>query len=150
MKKEGINLALLGLGTVGYGAYKVIQRQKDEMMQKLNTHLSIRAILVRSIEKHKDRVEDPQVLTTSFEEILEDPEIDIVVELMGGMEPAYTYIRSALEAGKSVVTANKDLIADRGGELLQIAEPCLVLGKSHQMIIPVSRVFFMPGYRSYI
>lgn len=122
MKKEGINLALLGMGTVGTGVYKVMQRQKGEMMQKLNTHLHIRSILVRSIEKHKDKVEDPQILTTSYEEILEDPEIDIVVELMGGMEPAYTYIKSALEAGKSVVTANKDLIADRGGELLQIAE----------------------------
>ena len=62
------------------------------------------------------------MLTTSFDRILEDPKIDIVVELMGGIEPAFTYIRSALEAGKSVVTANKDLIADKGGELLQIAE----------------------------
>ena len=122
MSKEGINVALLGLGTVGSGVYKVTQRQKSEMMQKLNTTLQIRSILVRNIEKHKDEVDDPAILTTSFEDILEDPQIDIVVELMGGMEPAYTYIRSALEAGKSVVTANKDLIADRGGELLQIAE----------------------------
>ena len=122
MSKEGINVALLGLGTVGSGVYKVTQRQKSEMMQKLNTTLQIRSILVRNIEKHKDEVDDPAILTTSFENILEDPQIDIVVELMGGMEPAYTYIRSALEAGKSVVTANKDLIADRGGELLQIAE----------------------------
>lgn len=122
MSKEGINVALLGLGTVGSGVYKVTQRQKSEMMQKLNTTLQIRSILVRNIEKHKDEVDDPAILTTSFEDILEDPQIDIVVELMGGMEPAYAYIRSALEAGKSVVTANKDLIADRGGELLQIAE----------------------------
>ena len=100
MTKEGIHVALLGLGTVGAGVYKVTQRQKGEMMQKLNTTLYI----------------------DSFDQILEDPKIDIVVELMGGIEPAYTYIRSALEAGKSVVTANKDLIADRGGELLQIAE----------------------------
>ena len=122
MSKEGINVALLGLGTVGSGVYKVTQRQKSEMMQKLNTTLQIRSILVRNIEKHKDEVDEPAILTTSFEDILEDPQIDIVVELMGGMEPAYAYIRSALEAGKSVVTANKDLIADRGGELLQIAE----------------------------
>lgn len=122
MSKEGISVALLGLGTVGSGVYKIIQRQKSEMMQKLNTHLDIRSILVRDIEKHKQHVDDPSVLTTSFESILEDPEIRIVIELIGGMEPAYTYIKSALEAGKSVVTANKDLIADRGGELFQVAE----------------------------
>ena len=122
MTKEGIHVALLGLGTVGAGVYKVTQRQKGEMLQKLNTTLYIDSILVRNIDKHKDEVDDPKVLTTSFDQILEDPKIDIVVELMGGIEPAYTYIRSALEAGKSVVTANKDLIADRGGELLQIAE----------------------------
>ena len=122
MAKEGINVALLGLGTVGSGVYKIMQRQKSEMLQKVNTYLNIRSILVRDIEKHRDEVEDPSVLTASFDEILEDPEIRIVIELIGGMEPAYTYIRSALEAGKSVVTANKDLIADRGGELFQIAE----------------------------
>ena len=122
MSKEGINAALLGLGTVGTGVYKIMQRQRPEMMQKLGTYLSIRSILVRDVQKHQNRIDDPKLLTTSFDSILEDPEIDVVIELMGGMEPAYTYIRSALEAGKSVVTANKDLIADRGGELLQIAE----------------------------
>ena len=122
MSKEGINAALLGLGTVGTGVYKIMQRQRPEMMQKLNTYLNIRSILVRDVQKHQNRVDDPGLLTTSFDSILEDPEIDVIIELMGGMEPAYTYIRSALEAGKSVVTANKDLIADRGGELLQIAE----------------------------
>ena len=122
MSQEGINVALLGFGTVGTGVYKISQLQKGEMLQKLNTYLNIRSILVRDVQKHQEKVQDPSILTTSIEGILEDPEIDIVIELMGGMEPAYTYIRSALEAGKSVVTANKDLIADRGGELLQIAE----------------------------
>ena len=122
MSQEGINVALLGFGTVGTGVYKILQLQKGEMLQKLNTYLNIRSILVRDVQKHQEKVQDPSILTTSIEGILEDPGIDIVIELMGGMEPAYTYIRSALEAGKSVVTANKDLIADRGGELLQIAE----------------------------
>ena len=122
MSQEGINVALLGFGTVGTGVYKILKLQKGEMLQKLNTYLNIRSILVRDVQKHQEKVQDPSILTTSIEGILEDPEIDIVIELMGGMEPAYTYIRSALEAGKSVVTANKDLVADRGGELLQIAE----------------------------
>ena len=122
MTQEGIYVALLGFGTVGTGVYKVLQRQRPEMMQKLNTYLNICSILVRDPKKHQGKVEDPSILRTSFEEILEDPKIDIIIELMGGIEPAYTYVRSALEAGKNVVTANKDLIADRGGELLQIAE----------------------------
>ena len=122
MSQEGINAALLGLGTVGTGVYKVMRNQKPEMQQKLNTQLSVRHILVRNVEKHRDKVDDPTVLTTSFDEILEDPQTDIVIELMGGIEPAYTYIRSAIEAGKNVVTANKDLIADHGGELMQLAE----------------------------
>ena len=122
MSHEGINVALLGLGTVGSGVYKVMQRQKAEMPQKINTHLNIRRILVRNIAKYQDKIEDPSILTTEYETILEDAQIDLVIELIGGIEPAYTYIRSALEAGKSVVTANKDLIADRGGELFQIAE----------------------------
>ena len=112
MAQEELNAALLGFGTVGTGVYKIIQRQRPEMMQKLNTHLNIRSILVRDVKKHQSKVEDPSILTTSFEEILEDPKIDIIIELMGGIEPAYTYVRSALEAGKNVVTANKDLIAD--------------------------------------
>ena len=122
MSHEGINVALLGLGTVGSGVYKVMQRQKAEMPQKINTRLNIRRILVRNIAKYQDKIEDPSILTTEYETILEDAQIDLVIELIGGIEPAYTYIRSALEAGKSVVTANKDLIADRGGELFQIAE----------------------------
>ncbi|HCI73273.1 MAG TPA: homoserine dehydrogenase [Lachnospiraceae bacterium] len=122
MAQEEINVALLGFGTVGTGVYKIMQRQRPEMMQKLNTYLNIRSIMVRNPEKHQHKVEDPGILTTSFESILEDPQIDIVVELIGGIEPAYTYIRSAMEAGKSVVTANKDLIAERGGELFQVAE----------------------------
>ena len=122
MSHEGINVALLGLGTVGSGVYKVMQRQQAEMPQKINTRLNIRRILVRNIAKYQDKIEDPSILTTEYETILEDAQIDLVIELIGGIEPAYTYIRSALEAGKSVVTANKDLIADRGGELFQIAE----------------------------
>ena len=66
-------------------------------------------------------MDDTSVLTTDWKEIIEDETIDIVIELMGGLEPAGTYILQALEAGKSVVTANKDLMADRGGALLDAA-----------------------------
>lgn len=117
-----MNVALLGLGTVGRGVVKVMKTQRPEMQQKLNTVLSLKKVLVRNPARHASDVEDPSILTTDFSEIVDDPEIDIVIELIGGIEPAYTYIKDSLKAGKSVITANKDLIAERGGELMQIAE----------------------------
>lgn len=77
---------------------------------------------MRNLEKAAARVENPSVLTNQWEEIINDPEIDVVIELMGGIEPARTYILAALNAGKHVVSANKDLIAVYGKELLDAAE----------------------------
>ncbi|MDO5346592.1 MAG: homoserine dehydrogenase [Lachnospiraceae bacterium] len=121
MKKDVINVALLGLGTVGTGVYKVMKLQEPEMKAKLNTVLKIKKILVRNLEKAAKKVDDTSVLTNNWQEIIGDETIDIVVEVMGGLEPAGTYIKEALTAGKCVVTANKDLIAARGGELLDTA-----------------------------
>ncbi len=122
MAKNTIQIALLGLGTVGTGAYKIVQQQKPEMQQKLNTDLNIKKILVRNLEKASKKVADPSVLTNDWNEIINDDEIQIIIEVMGGLEPAGTFIRQALEKGKRVVTANKDLIAERGDELIEIAE----------------------------
>lgn len=120
--KRTIHAALLGLGTVGTGVYKVIKGQEQEMEAKLGSQVKIKKILVRNLEKARVKVEDPSVLTNSWDEIINDPEIDLVIELMGGIEPARTYILSALEAGKHVVSANKDLIAVHGKELFDMAE----------------------------
>lgn len=118
---EKIKIALLGLGTVGTGVYKVLKAQREEMPYKIGMELEIKKILVRNFEKAAKKVEDPSVLTNDWQEIVSDPEIRIVVELMGGMEPAGTCILEALRAGKSVVTANKDLIAQNGHILLKTA-----------------------------
>lgn len=120
--KRTIHAALLGLGTVGTGVYKVIKGQEQEMEAKLGSQVKIKKILVRNLEKARAKVEDPSVLTNSWDEIINDPEIELVIELMGGIEPARTYILSALEAGKHVVSANKDLIAVHGKELFDMAE----------------------------
>lgn len=122
MEKKIIHAALLGLGTVGTGVYKVLKGQKEEMEAKIGSEIRIKKIMVRNLEKAAARVDDPSVLTNNWEEILNDPEIDIVIELMGGIEPARTCILAALEAGKHVVSANKDLIAVHGKELLDMAE----------------------------
>jgi homoserine dehydrogenase len=121
MEKKTIQVALLGLGTVGTGVYKVLQSQRGEMPFKLGATVEIKKILVRNLEKAAKKVEDASVLTNRWEEIIQDETIEVVIEVMGGMEPARTYIMEALEAGKHVVTANKDLVAVDGKELLDMA-----------------------------
>lgn len=116
-----IRIAILGLGTVGFGVYELLKRQEGEMEAKTGLRAEIAGILVRNIAKPRDGV-DRALLTDRFEEIVEDASIDIIVEVMGGIEPARTYITEALKAGKNVVTANKDLMATHGGELLHLAQ----------------------------
>lgn len=113
-------VALLGMGTVGSGVYHIIEKQKDEMPFKVGAALEITKILVRNKAKYADVV-PVEILTDNWEEVINDDSIDIVVEVMGGIEPARTYIKAALEKGKHVVTANKDLMAMHGHELLEIA-----------------------------
>ena len=119
MKK--IKLALLGLGTVGTGVYKLIHMRSDVMEQTIGAQLEIKKILVHNINKKRAGI-DPSLLTDDWKEIITDDEIQIVVEVIGGIEPARTMILEALRAGKNVVSANKDLIAEQGRELLDTAQ----------------------------
>ena len=121
MSKKVINAALLGLGTVGTGVYKVLRQQRDEMEQKIGAVVEIKKILVRNLKKAAAKIDDPSVLTNNWKEIVEDDSIDLVIEVMGGIEPARTWILEAFQAGKHVVTANKDLVASYGSELLDSA-----------------------------
>ncbi len=122
MENRVIKVGMLGLGTVGTGVYKVLKRQESEMEAKLGAKVELKKILVRNLEKASQKVEDPSILTNHAGEILEDPEIEIVIEVMGGMQPALTYMLAALNAGKSVVTANKDVVASEGKKLLDAAK----------------------------
>ena len=121
MNENVIKAALLGFGTVGTGVYKVLKNQEKEMSAKIGCKVEIKKILVRNIEKAAAKIEDASLLTSQWDEIINDPEIEIVIELMGGINPAREYILSALKAGKHVVSANKDLIAVHGHELLDAA-----------------------------
>ena len=116
-----IQVALLGAGTVGTGVYKLLHRRADVMEKTIGSELEIKKILVHNLEKKREGI-DSNLLTNNWQEILNDEEIQIVIEVMGGIEPAKTMILEALHAGKHVVTANKDLIAVHGGELLEAAE----------------------------
>lgn len=120
-RNRSVKAALLGLGTVGMGVYRVLRMQEDEMEDKLGSRVELKYILIRNREKAAKKLTDPSPLTTSWETILQDGEVEVVIELMGGIEPAKTYILEALRAGKHVVTANKDLMASHGQELLDTA-----------------------------
>lgn len=121
MEERVIKAALLGLGTVGTGVYKVLKNQEEEMTAKLGCKVKISRILVRNLEKAARKLGDDSLLTNDWQEIVADPSIEIVIEVMGGIHPAKEYILDALKAGKHVVTANKDLIAVHGRELLEAA-----------------------------
>ena len=118
--KEKIRAAILGLGTVGTGVYKIIQKQHEEFPHKIGAELEVAKILVRNTKKSREGI-DMTLVTDSWDEIINDDSIDIVIEVMGGIEPARTFISEALSRGKHVVTANKDLMAEHGHELLEIA-----------------------------
>ena len=116
-----IYAAILGAGTVGTGVYKLCQSMKDDVISKTGAELVVKKVLVRNL--HKDRaLIDRELLTDNWKDIIEDKDIEIVIELMGGTTPAKQYILEALEAGKQVVTANKDLLAEYGEEVMGMAD----------------------------
>jgi len=121
MKKDIIKAALLGAGTVGSGVYALSGMLADEMMQKTGGVLDIKKILVRDLNKDREGIPKDK-LTSDWNDILADKEIQLIIEVMGGVEPARTYIEQAIKSGKQVVTANKDLLAEHGQELLMLAE----------------------------
>lgn len=122
MKKDVLRIGFLGLGTVGTGALKILEKNGEEISKKLGTRLEVKRIAVRDVNKPREINVDPSLLTDNTEHVTDDPEIDIVVEVMGGIDLARKAIARALENGKFVVTANKDLMAQYGVELLSIAK----------------------------
>lgn len=122
MSDKVICVGLLGLGTVGRGVYRILQNNSAGIRQKVGAGIEIKKILVRDTAKNRDLDLPADMLTDNVQDIMEDDGIDLVVEVMGGLEPALTYAMLALEKGKSLVTANKDMIALHGKELFAAAE----------------------------
>ena len=117
-----INIALLGFGTVGSGVAETIKRNSQMMAEQLGCQLKITYVLVRHPDKYKNvPLLEGVHLTSSFEEIMADPDIGIVVEVMGGIHPAKEYIFEALNHKMSVVSANKDVVALFGPEIMYTA-----------------------------
>lgn len=120
MKK--VKIALLGLGNVGRGVWMILNSNKEEIMKRSGYEVEVAKILVRDISKARG-VEVPLgLLTTDFNDIINDDEIKIVVEVMGGIEPAREYMLAAMDKKKHIVTANKMLLATGGDELFEKAD----------------------------
>ncbi|MCY4555888.1 MAG: homoserine dehydrogenase [Chloroflexi bacterium] len=119
---EAINIGLMGLGTVGGGVAAALSDNAEEIRRKTGRTVRLRRALVRDAAKTREPSPPPGVLTTNPEDILADPDIHIVVEVMGGDSPAGDYLERALAGGKHVVTANKEVMARRGASLLALAQ----------------------------
>jgi homoserine dehydrogenase len=116
MEQHEMRIALLGLGTVGTGVIKLLREHYEIINMKTGLNVEIAKVLVRDASKPRPGLEELP-LTTDINEILDDPTIKIVVELMGGVEPARSYMVAALQRGKTVVTANKDVVSEYGKDL---------------------------------
>lgn len=114
------SIALLGFGTVGSGVYEIIQKNLKDIKDKYNINIDLNSILVKNLKKYKNH-ESFHLFTNSIDEIKKQNP-DIIIEVMGGIEPAYSYVKYFLKNGSHVITANKDLIAECGEELMKIAK----------------------------
>ncbi len=116
--KKIINIGIIGFGTVGSGVYHLIKNNSDTIAIRSGVELKVKAVCDLDLDRIKGEITDT-VVTDKWTDITDDNDIDIVVELIGGNEPAGTIIKDSLRKGKNVVTANKKLIAETGSELLE-------------------------------
>lgn len=114
-----VQIGLLGLGVVGSGVLQALTERADLVAERCGRQVAVKRVLVR--DTTKQRQINAAALTTNPDEVLEDPEIAVVVEMMGGEQPAFDYARRALATGKHLVTANKEMMAKHGRELLDLA-----------------------------
>ncbi len=116
-----VKIGLLGLGTVGTGVVRIVEGHQEDLQRQVGCPVYIEQILVQNLAKERSIHIDPAKLTEDPWSVINNPEIDVVIEVMGGIKLSKEYILAALERGKHVVTANKDLMAQHGQEILQKA-----------------------------
>ena len=133
MQNNRFSVAVLGAGNIGTEIITRIQELDDNVL-----NLELKKVLVRDMSKDRGLAEE--ILTTNFDEILNDDSIDLVIEVLGGVDPGKEYIKSLLRKGKSIITANKDIIADCGLELINLSQEnntCLYFEAAVAAGIPV-------------
>ncbi|MDE0249744.1 MAG: homoserine dehydrogenase, partial [Gammaproteobacteria bacterium] len=119
---EAVKVGVLGLGTVGSGAASILQRNADEIARRAGRGICISIACVRDLKKQRDCDIAGMTLTADPEKVVSDPDVKIVLELMGGTDDALKLVLMAIDHGKHVVTANKALIAFHGNEIFQRAQ----------------------------
>lgn len=117
-----IKVGLLGLGNVGTGTFKTLEMNRKHIESNTGLSIEITKILVNDINKKRDITISPDQITQNIDDIVLDPSIDIVIELIGGIEPASSYMLKALENKKHVVTANKAAVAANFDALMDMAK----------------------------
>ena len=119
---QEIKIGLAGLGNVGAGVYKNLQRNGDLLAERTGARFVVRKIAVHDTGKDRGFCVPAGLLTTDWNDLVNDPEIDVIVELIGGVEEASRLVSAALTAKKMVITGNKALLAEEGRELVALAE----------------------------
>ena len=117
-----VRIGMLGCGNVGAAVARLVHEHGDDIALRTGCRLSITRVAVRDPSRDRDVPLDPGVFTTDGASVVDDPEIDIVCELLGGIEPARSLILRAFANGKSVVTASKELLANHGKELFDASD----------------------------
>lgn len=121
MDSKALQIGLAGLGTVGTGVYETLCRNHGLLQARTGIPYAVKRVAVRDIHRKRDVEIDPALLTEDWHELVDDPEIDIIIELIGGTSVAYDLVKAALMARKPVVTGNKALLAEYGGELFRLS-----------------------------
>ena len=119
---KAVQVGLLGLGTVGLGTYQVLKRNQEEIIRRTGRGLVISMVADLDVERARKSVDPDCKVVSDAKEIIENPDIDIVVELIGGYGVAYDFVLAAINAGKHVVTANKALLATKGAAIFEAAK----------------------------
>ena len=122
---DAVKIGLLGFGNVSRGVYRVLENHRRKIIKSCGADIHMEKVLVRDVEKYRNAFPNiSDLFTNDPYQIINDPEIAIVVEVMGGVRPNFDYVIDAMKNGKSVVTANKDMIAERGEELFETQRNC--------------------------
>ncbi|GAA0605960.1 hypothetical protein GCM10009001_24020 [Virgibacillus siamensis] len=116
-----IQVALIGLGTVGCGVYQTLHIHKQRLEIQLGAPVELTTVVIENPDKHM-KIAEKTTISTDISDILYNPEIDVVFEAINGKEPAFTYLKQCIQAGKHVVTANKEMFAAHGRELKELAQ----------------------------
>jgi homoserine dehydrogenase len=122
VSKEQINVGILGLGVVGSGTVRVLTENAEDITRKVGMPVVIKKVAVRDLTKKRGVTLPPEILTDNPSDVIDDPDIDILCELVGGVDPIHDYVLRAIRSGKHIVTANKEMMAKSGHALLHEAE----------------------------